>query len=365
MVSVANELVRQGRAVDIVVLKRTGEYESHVDARVRIFALDAWRMLFSLPKLVRYLKRERPLALMATDEHTHLLALMGRFLSGVPVRTVLRVGNMYSELYARYTDVKHALLFKLMQAWYRYADIILANSRGVADDIHTLTSVPQNRLRVIYNPKPVDEIRKQMQMSSGHPWLDKKGVPVIITHGRLREQKNLFLLIRSFAVLTKRISVRLVLVGTGRDEDRLRAHAQELGVGEHVAFAGYATNPYAYLAKADCYVSASLWEGMSNSLVEAMICGVPVVASDCASGPREVLAPDTDYRNRLVTGSEMARHGILVAVNDEEALTDALEGMITDKRLSSRYRAESLARATDFDEGPLVREYESALYGTA
>ena len=361
MIEVANELSARGYAVDVVVLKRVGEYESHLDSSIRIVDLDAWRMLFSLPKLVGYLRRERPRAVMATDEHTHLLLLAARFVACVKTRVILRVGNVYTELYARYTDQKHRIMLQMIKAWYRYADIIIANSKGVADDIRALTKIPEDRITVIYNPKDMRAIEEKLRQPSGHPWLDEKSLPIVITHGRLREQKNLGLLIHAFAGLPASVSARLVLVGSGREEERLKEEVRRRSLEDTVAFVGYAENPYAFLAKADVYVSASLWEGLSNSLVEAMACGLPIIASDCNAGPREVLAPETDYRARLSAGVEYAPYGILTAVNDETALTDALTALLSDATMRMAYADASRTRAKDFDAGPIITAYIEAM----
>lgn len=362
MIAVGNELAERGHAVEFVVLKRVGDYESHIDSRARIVALDAWRMLFSLPKLVSYLRRERPEVLLATDEYTHLLALLARPLAGVRTRVVLRIGNMFSELYARYSGLKRALTYALMRFLYRYADAVIANSKGAADDIRALAGVPSSRVAVVLNPKDLDGIRALAEKPVTHPWLESKDIPVALAGGRLREQKNLPFLIRAFVQVARETPARLIIIGKGREEGKLRALIEELHAGDIVSLAGYQDNPYAWMEKCDFFVTASLWEGMPNTLMEAMVTGLPVIASDCPSGPRELLAPESDYRARLAAGIERAPYGILTAVSDEEALVEALRALLVDRALRADYARQSRIRAEDFNARAIVSEYERVLF---
>ena len=128
-----------------------------------------------------------------------------------------------------------------------------------------------------------------------------------------------------------------------------------------VSLPGYSDNPYSYMGKADLFVSASLWEGMPNVVLEALVCGLPVISSDCSSGPREILAPDTDYRIRIKEGVEYAKYGVLTPVGDEEALVEAMTKMLGDGDLRAKYSSLSKERIKDFDSNKIINEYASAL----
>lgn len=361
MIMLANELAQKGYLVDMLLLKQIGEYRSHLDPRIHVTNLNVWRILFAFPKVTMHMKRVQPTVAIATDEYTHLLLLGATYISRTKTKVILRIGNVFSELYARYDDIKHSVTFKLIKKFYRFADVLVANSQGVADDIIELASIDSSRVRVIYNPKPIEEIREDSKKLTGHDWLDKKDLPVVVGVGRLREQKNFPLLIRAFARAVKNMPARLVIVGGGRDEQALRSLASELSIEDSVLFTGYQDNPFAYMAKGDVYVLSSLWEGMPNALMEAMVCGVPVVAADCKSGPRELLAPGTDHAKRLEEGVEYAQFGILTAVRDEDALADALQKILTDETMRTRYATASFERAREFDSNSIMRQYEKVL----
>ncbi|MGB5494721.1 MAG: glycosyltransferase, partial [Sedimenticolaceae bacterium] len=135
-------------------------------------------------------------------------------------------------------------------------------------------------------------------------------VPVILGAGRLTEQKDFATLLRAFARMQALRPVRLVILGEGRLRGELERLADELGVGDRVALPGFTTNPYAWLARAALFVLSSAWEGSPNVLTEALALGVPSVATDCPSGPRELLAG--------------GRYGALVAVGDPGGLAEAM-----------------------------------------
>jgi glycosyltransferase involved in cell wall biosynthesis len=360
MVEIANALAKRGERVDLVVIKPVGALTDAVSSGVQVVSLDRGRIALSLLPLLAYLWRERPVAVLATDEYSHLLVLIGRMLTRVNTRVVLRVGNMLTELAARYKG-KSVLLPFLIRRLYKKADAVIANSQGVAADFAVYARVPPARIKVIYNPKPLAEIRRRAQEPTGQEWLDAKTVPVVLGVGRLREQKNFSLLIRAFARVAAEMPCRLVIVGVGREEPRLRALVAELGLEQRVLFAGYTDNPYAYMAKADLFAAASLWEGMPNSLMEAMACGVPVIAADCPSGPRELLAPNTDYAKRLTSGLEQAQYGVLTAVNDEEALVAALRLMLSDPPLRQEYAGASRERSAAFEAKDAIDKYMEVL----
>jgi glycosyltransferase involved in cell wall biosynthesis len=361
-IDLANEFARLGHSVDLISLQDAGEYRNQIDPQVRLIVMQARRMFLSLPQLVRYLKRESPEVLLANDEHTQLYSILAKIISGAPTRIVGRVGSMYSRILGEQRGWKKVRLTFILNQLYPKLDMLIAVSKGVRDDIISVSRIDPARVVAIYNPKDIADIMARAQEPVAHEWFTNKSLPIVVGVGRFRNiPKNFQLLIRAFARVQKEVASRLVLVGRGQDEDRMRALAGELGCAEAVLFAGYTDNPYAYVAKSDVYVMPSLWEGMPNGPIEALICGTPVIASDCASGPREILAPDTDYRARITSGVEYAPYGVLTAVNDEDALVEALTRLLTDETMRSAYRKKGRERAEAFSGATLLGEYAKAL----
>jgi len=182
-----------------------------------------------------------------------------------------------------------------------------------------------------------------------HPWLGGPR-PVIAAVGRLTVAKNYPLLLRAFADLRASQPAGLLIVGEGKERDRLRALAEGLGVGDDVAFLGSQPNPFKFIGAADVYVLSSDWEGFGNVLIEAMACGTPVVSTRYGEGAEEII---TDGVN-----------GILVPRGERRALANAMLRLMEDEGLRARLSQNGRRRALDFDNGAITRRYEAVFRAT-
>jgi glycosyltransferase involved in cell wall biosynthesis len=142
---------------------------------------------------------------------------------------------------------------------------------------------------VIYNPVITTESLAKALQPAGHPWLDENEYPVILAVGRLTEQKNHELLIRAFAQVIKQRKVRLVILGEGELRPRLQHLINIMGLADVVDMPGFVPNPLSYMNRAAVLAMSSSWEALPTSLIEALSLGVPVVSTNCPSGPAEIL----------------------------------------------------------------------------
>jgi glycosyltransferase involved in cell wall biosynthesis len=198
----------------------------------------------------------------------------------------------------------------LVRRYYPWADGIVAVSQGVAADLLELTDLPPSKVRVLPNPVVTPELVECAAQPLDDPWFTAGAAPVVLGAGRLDQQKDFPTLIRAFAAVRSKRAARLVILGEGPERARLESLVEELGIGEHVRLPGFVSNPFSYMARAAVFVLSSAWEGMPGVLIQAMACGAPVVATDCESGPREVLAS--------------GKYGRLVPVGDHAALAEAI-----------------------------------------
>jgi glycosyltransferase involved in cell wall biosynthesis len=151
-----------------------------------------------------------------------------------------------------------------------------------------------------------------------------RSVPVLINVAALERQKGHEVLLKAHAsVLASGVFHELVLVGEGTLKEPLAALAKQLGVADTVHFAGYRQNPYALMARSSALVLSSHMEGFALVLAEALALGIPVISTDCESGPREVL--------------QDGRFGLLVPVNDHRKLADAILRILTETELRDRF----------------------------
>lgn len=242
----------------------------------------------------------------------------------------------------------------LVRLAYPRAERVIAVSDGVADTLVDGYGVRRARVSVIANPVDIDRIEQLAAEPVVEPVAEP---PYAVAMGRLAPNKNFRLAIRAFAASGR--PGRLVLMGQGPEEGALREEAGRLGLGDRLVMPGFVANPYAVLARADLMLLPSNAEGFPNALVEGMAAGVPVVATDCRSGPAEVLAA------RVPAGGAApvaGRGGLLVPVDDVEAMTTAIR-RLDDPATRAALATEGRRRVRDFGVGEAVRRYWSVIDG--
>ncbi|MCC6454641.1 MAG: glycosyltransferase [Caldilineaceae bacterium] len=311
MLNLAHGIAGCGYPVDLVLAQATGPYLSHVDAAVRIVDLKASRILACLPALVRYLRREEPAALISALNYANIVALWARSLAGIPSQVLVNEQNTLSRSAHNSARRRQRIVPLLVKHFYPWADHVIGNSQGVADDLSQVTGIPRERIQMLYNPVITPEVREKARAALTHPWFRPNQPPVLLAVGRLTKQKDFPTLIQAFAQVRQSRPARLLILGEGPDRPELEALVNQLDLREDVAMPGFVENPYAYMSHASLYVLSSQWEGLPTVLIEALYCGSPIIATDCPSGPREI----------LVDG----QHGVLVPMGDVNALAQAIQ----------------------------------------
>lgn len=208
---------------------------------------------------------------------------------------------------------------------YPRAAHVIAVSEGVVDDLAANFGVARARMSAIANPVDHEQIA---ELATKQPSFAPAG-PYIVAAGRLMPNKNFPLLLRAYAKAAPQ--ERLVILGEGPERGALEALAASLGIADRVDMPGFVANPFAVVARAVAYAMPSNAEGFPNGLVEAMACGLPVVATNCASGPSEILA---DRARETIAGAIDVDAGALVPTDDVEAFAAALGRVLAEPRRS-------------------------------
>lgn len=338
VVRLVNGMVERGIPVHLVLINRTGSYLDELDKRVAIHELPQKRTLSSILGFRAYLNEHRPQVVFSTMTHVNIAAIVARMISKHRPRLVTVEHNQItSNLKLKSGAVK--LGYALVPYLYPLADAVGAVSEGVRRDIGAFARLPLDKIHVLPNPVVSPELMSLADDPADHDWFTGKNVPVILAVGRLTSQKNFPMLIEAFALLRRRMNARLVILGEGELKPELEALIEKKGLQGDVDLPGFALNPFAYMAKADVFALSSDWEGLPTVLIEAMACGVPVVATNCKSGPDEIL--------------EGGRYGHLVPVGDAVAFADALETALVTTKDSQA----AVARANHFNLDNAVNRY--------
>jgi glycosyltransferase involved in cell wall biosynthesis len=303
-------LARRGYQVDLLKVRRHGPELSNTDARIRILDLGHRQTYACLPKLVRYLRRERPAVLLSDKDRVNRTALLARGLAGVDTRLVVRSGTTLSLDLASRGMLERWLQRVSVGRLYPFADQVIVPSTGAADDMATYTGLNRGLIRVVPSPVVPESLFDADIPPPPHPWFHDPDSPLILGAGELGSRKDFETLLRGFARLRSQRRCRLMIIGRGRGRDRLLALAAELRVAEDFELPGFIPEPYPHLANADLFALTSRWEGLGFVLIEALALGTPVVSTDCPSGPSEIL--------------QNGRYGRLIPVGDDAALAQAM-----------------------------------------
>ncbi len=318
ILNLVSGLAARGRNVDLVLARATGEYMEQVPAAIRVIDLGKDRTAASLPGLVTYLRRERPQALLSAIEHANVIAILARCIARGSTRLIISTHTNLLHASSHKRRMKVRVMSAFIRRCYPFADEIVAVSEGVAKDLSQFTGLPHERIRVIYNPVITQEMSDQASQPLSHPWFAPGQPPVVITAGRLSDQKDYPTLLRAFSLVIRKEPARLLILGEGDRRPAIEALIDQLGLREHVSLPGFAVNPYPYMSSAAALVLSSRAEGLPTILIEGLALGIPVVSSDCPSGPAEILK-----------GGEL---GWLVPVGDAEAMAVAIREALRSPR---------------------------------
>ena len=203
----------------------------------------------------------------------------------------------------------------------RYYDRIVTISQAMLDEGKEIFPWLEGRWRLIYNAKDEQLLQQRASESVDDPRINDN---YILAIERLEEsQKDLSTLIRAYQLLRNEYhhEEKLYLLGKGRDEQLLRQLAERLGVADSVVFLGFSSNPYPWIAHAKAIAHSAKFEGLPTVMIESLIMGKLIVATDCPTGPREIL--------------DQGRAGLLTPVGDAAKMAESLHQVLTDNTLQT------------------------------
>lgn len=344
IIKIANGLAERGIQVDLILSKPTNKASQSIHPAIQLFDLASSRLNVNknVLRLARYLHTHQPDVLFSSIHFNNVTAATALTLSGAKSKLVVRQANTLRHQLKGYSFPIGLALRWFVKLTYRRADVIISQSKGMSRDIIAFMEADIRKVHLVHNPTITPSIFKQAQQPAHHIWFDQKDTPIILAGGRLKPQKDFATLIHAFVKVKRQISdARLVILGEGPQRQELENLVVQLGIAKSVELVGFQKNPYAFIAMADVFVLSSQYEGLPNILIEALALGKEIVATDCDSGPAEIL--------------KYGKYGKLVPTDDPDQMADAILDALEEPFACSR-RLESIE---DFNQDSQVEKYIS------
>lgn len=347
-----DQLVR-GNAIDLVLMTETDSISSVAPDGLNVVYFRKRRLREAFPALVRYLRKSRPDILLASMWPITSLAILANFFAGSPAKVIISEHNPLSIQYAGWGRAHHILLSASIWLTYRFASARVAVSNGVARDVSRIAGLRSEQFHVIYNPVPRSMPTDAGRETAKKVWGGYSGAKILAV-GRLKPQKNFMMLLNAFTKVSGKTDARLVILGTGQLERDLEVRIKELSLEGKAFLGGHVDDTAAWYESADLFVLSSDYEGFGNVLVEALAAGLPIVSTDCPSGPAEIL--------------DNGKHGMLVPVGDADAMADAILDQLSKSHspVALRQRAAEISGSSGLERyDALFREVLSRETGKA
>jgi glycosyltransferase involved in cell wall biosynthesis len=327
----ANEIATRGHAVELLTLVPEGTLRMLVSERVSVVPVAGGKLRTAAWDLHRALIERQPDVLVSAEAAPNLVALLAARLvpEEIRPRIVLRELGTPSIALDRDPAWQNRIAYRVLRFVYRFADVVVALTEGAVADLRDHCGVPEERVARMW----ASPVILNAPADSSEP----REKNLIVAVGRMVPEKGHAALIRAFAKAAQP-GWRLAIVGDGWMRERLDGLARKLGVRARIVLTGSVSDPLFVFRRATLAVSSSRYEGFGRSIVQALACGTPVVATDCPYGPREILAD--------------GRFGTLVPVGDINALADALTQAMAQQAvdrdaLRARAAMHTVARAAD------------------
>lgn len=254
-----------------------------------------------------------------------------------------------------YSSINNTIASRIFWRYiYSKSNGVISVSKKMSADIQRIYSIPKEKLYTLYNPYDCDECLKLAKEEI----LMELPYPTIVSMGRITSVKGYHHLLKALKIALTNISnLKLILIGEGELKNELLKYSKNLGIERNVSFVNFQSNPYSYIGKCHLYILSSINEGFPNALVESMACGIPVIATDCYTGPREIITER--FEDKVAEGIEYSDFGVLIPpfISDDsdesekdKMLAKAIVGMLNDKERYEYYQKRSLERAKTFSK---------------
>ena len=326
-------------------------------------ALALWKRVTKLKKLKKQLAIDVSISFLEGADYVNVLS-RGK----EKVIISVRGSKVHDEIMKGYHFWFRSRI--LIPSIYRKADLIVTVNQGIKDELVEYYGLSDNKIQIVNNFYDVDHIRS-LSTEQKEKYFDSiYQFPLLITTGRLAPEKRLDYLIKVFISLKKICNdVRFIIAGDGPELAKLLQQCREANLrvsqgasaGEipDIIFMGDQQNVFKFLNGSSLYLLNSSSEGFPNGMIEAMICGVPVISSDCPYGPREILAPE--LKRPTVDKPYINSTGILMPLsntdNDLDHWLKCVSSIVENKEYRNKLVEGGLARVSEFNKETIIAQW--------
>ena len=348
-------LLDRGWDVSIISEKPSKESISYFDERVKLLSLGSsfinqnsniffsiFKNIFYYFKIKKYIKKYSPDVLLAVKNIP--VSIFLKIILKNKFKLIIReaVNPKYSSITQR-SLLSRIFVNNLKKLLYPKADNIIAISEGVKQSLVKNFNLDSSKIQTIYNPSADEKILSLAKEDIDRDLISNR--PLIVSIGRLTKQKDHITLLKAFNKIHSNIDCNLYIIGEGSERRNLEKFIKNNNIDNKVKLLGYQNNPWKFLSKSNLFVLPSIWEGFGNVIVESMLIGIPVISSDCPSGPREIL--------------NNGKSGKLFQVGDYNHLANIMEEIISSD--NSELINYAKLRSKDFTIEKITQEYQKVL----
>jgi glycosyltransferase involved in cell wall biosynthesis len=344
MVRLASGFAEAGYDVEVLTLQPAGNFRDELSPKVTLTKLGPERISGAVLALARYLRKRKPAALLVTEPASNIAVVLAKVVSRSHSRILIREGLFPSVAVRESPHQSTRFAYRLAPVLYRRADVIVSIATEMTEDLVRFARLAPGRvITVPVNPVVTPALEEAAAAAPSHAWFDDS-LPIVLGVGRLDRQKDFATLLDAFEQVRTERACRLLILGDGPLRADLEKQRASSAYASEIALSGFDPNPFASMSRCRAFVLSSRYEGQPNVLIEALACGAPVVATDCPSGPRDIL--------------DGGRFGRLVPVGDSGAMANAIRATLD----SPVDRDLSRARGAEFTLSNSTALYIQALF---
>ncbi|MFD1609366.1 glycosyltransferase [Oceanobacillus luteolus] len=348
LLNILNNLDRTKFIPTLVTLNYDGNYEKDLNPDIKFIKLKTKRLRSAIFPLAKIIRQEKVDIVFSTIPNYNTIAILARLFSFTRAKNIVREAAFLGGTPSANRKLR---VYGLL---YTFSSKVIALSHGVKNNVVSRYKVEADKIEVIYNPVDVKQIQKSIdtgKLKQNHESIFTGEEKVIISAGRLVDDKDQQTLIKAFTKVREQIPAKLVILGEGELEAKLKTLAANLNIADDVHFLGFQENPYIYFAKSDVFVLTSKREGFGHVLAEALATKTPIVSTKAKPGATEVLN-DGEF-------------GLLCEIGNEQQLTDKiLESLNWTEEERQAVVEKGLERVQSFQAETIVKQYEKVFLET-